>query len=61
MEKSKGAGLRRAKQKGAAQTIYTTAPRSQPERHSLRDLGRGWALRLGLWRSVPGRGLVLAV
>jgi len=24
-------------------------------------LGRGWALRLRLWRSVPGRGLGLAV
>ena len=29
--------------------------------HSLRGLGRGWALRLRLQRSVPGRGQGLAV
>ena len=29
--------------------------------HSLRHLGRGWVLKLRLLRSVPGRGLGLAV
>ena len=29
--------------------------------HSLRQLGGGWALRLRLWRSVPRRGLELAM
>ena len=29
--------------------------------HSLRCLGGGWALRLRLWRSVPGRSLGLAL
>jgi len=29
--------------------------------HSLRHSGGGWALRLRLWRSVPGRGLGLVV
>ena len=33
----------------------------RPGHHSLRCLGRGWKLRLRLWRSVPGRGLGLAV
>ena len=32
-----------------------------PGHHSLRCTGRGWTLRLKLRRSVPGRGLELAV
>ena len=41
----------------AAKTIGTTAH----GHHSLRHLGGSWALRFRLWRSVPGRGLELAV
>ena len=39
------------------QTIGTT----DLGHHTLRSLGRGWVLRLRLWRSVPGRcqGLVV--
>ena len=33
----------------------------QPGHHSLRCLGRGWELRLGHRRSVPGRGLGLVI
>ena len=56
LEKSTETGLVRAKQR-ATQTISTTIP----GHHSLTCLEGGWALRLGLWRSVPGKGLGLAV
>ena len=45
------------KPKRATQTIVTIAL----GHHSLRHSGRGWVLRLRLWRSVPGKGLGLAV
>ena len=56
-EKSAAAGLRRAKQS----EIHTDHLYHHPRHHSLRCLGGGWALRPRLQRSVPGRGLGLAV
>ena len=56
-EKSTAAGLRRAKQReGGIDHQYNI-----PGQHSLRCVKRGWALKLRLQRSVPGRGLGLAV
>jgi len=34
---------------------------SHPGHHSLRHLGGGWVLRLRLQRSVPGKGVWLAM
>ena len=51
-KKSTGAGLKMAKQRDS----HTDHPYHRP-RHS----GRNWVLKLGLRRSVPGRGLELAV
>ena len=51
-QESAAAGLRMAKQHES----HTYHLNHQPGHHSLRGLGRGWALR-----SVPGRGLGLAV
>ena len=55
-EKSAAAGLRRAKQRELHRPLVPC-----PRCHSLRCLGRGWALRLSLPRSIPGRGLGLAM
>ena len=52
-EKSAPAGLRREKQRGSHTNHWY--------HHSLRHSDRGWALRLRLQRSVPGKGLGLAV
>ena len=56
-EKSTAAGLRRAKQSES----HTNHLHHCPRHHSLSCLGRSWALRLRLRRSVSGRGLGLAV
>ena len=56
-EKSAAAGLRTAKHTES----HTEHWNHQPRHHSLKHSGGGWALRLRLWRSVPGRGLGLAV
>lgn len=55
-KKRAAAGLRTAEQSESCTDLLTTFPQ-----HSLRCLGRGWVLRLSLQRSVPGRGLWLAV
>ena len=56
-QKSVAAGLRRAKQNEShTYHLYHFAGH-----HNLRCTGGGWALRLNLWRSVPGRGLGLAI
>ena len=58
MEKSAPAGLRREKQKDSHTDHWYHCPQiPQPET----SLGWGWALRLRLWRSVPGRELGLAM
>ena len=56
-EKSSAAGLRRTKQSESC----TNHLHHHPGHHSLRCLGGGWALRVRLWRSVPGRRLELTV
>ena len=56
-EKSTATGLRRAKECESCKDHLN----HRPGHHSLRCLGRGWALRLRLWRSVLGRGLGFAV
>ena len=56
-EKSTAAALRRAKQSQSS----TDHLNHWPGHHSLRCMGRGWALRLRLPRSVPEGGLLLAV
>ena len=55
-EKTTAIGLRRAKQSER----YTDPSAEQPRHHSLRHSGRDWVLRLRIWRSVPGRGVVQA-
>ena len=56
-KKSAAATLRTAKQSES----HTDHLYHLPGHHSLTCSGRGWALRLRLQRSVPGRGLGLAV
>lgn len=56
-EKSKAAGLRREKQRESC----TGDLHHRSGHHDLRHSGGSWALRLGLHRSVPGRGLGLPV
>ena len=56
-KKNTAAGLRRAKQIERS----TDRLHHHSGRHCLRHLGSGWILRLRLWKSVPGRGLGLAV
>ena len=56
-EKSTAAGQRTAKQSESC----TDHPNHQHGYHSLRHSGRGWVLRPRLQRSVPGRGLRLAL
>ena len=56
-QKSAEAGLRRAKQRER----HTDYLHDCPGQQSLRCSGGGWELRVRLWRSVPGRGLGLAV
>ena len=51
MEKTIAAGLRRESRKRAAQTIDNHLLGHESQRHC----GGGWALRLRLWRSLPGR------
>ena len=56
-EKSAAAVLRRAKQSESR----TDNLNHWPRHHSLRCSGRAWVLRLRLWRSGMGSGLVLTV
>lgn len=55
-EKSAAASLGRTKQRGPHRRLVPL-----PRHLSLGQSGRGWALRLGLWRSVLQRGLGSAV
>lgn len=56
-EKSIVAYLRKAKQRES----FTHDKSHHLVHASLRHLGRGWVLRLGCWKSDPGRGLRLAL
>ena len=56
-EESTAEGLRTEKQSERS----TDHLNHRHRHHSLRSSGGGWVLRLRLWRSVPGKGLGLAV
>ena len=57
MEKNAAAGLRKTKQRES----HTNHLYHHLGHHGPRHLSGGWELRLRLQRSVPGRGLGLAV
>ena len=56
-EKCAAARLRRAKQRDSC----TNHQHHRPGQHRLKCWGRGWELRLRIWKSVLWRGLGLAV